>query len=154
MSSGRTNLPQPAPGPEQPSFRLFRRIATAATALGFAAVLGSVACVQPAEGQGLEFQWHWFAVLWILLGAAAGWRLWHLLWRAQTDPRPAARRALVRYGIVLAVGGLLVFAYPFRFVAPQKFRDVLTGLGAAALVLAFVGWMLYRLVKSLARDQD
>lgn len=131
----------------------FERLAAVATALSFAVVLGSAACVGPAPGnQGLEFRWHWSAYIWILAGLAAGWRLWSLLWRLEKQPGPLARRRLRRYCVLLALGGVVVFAYPFRFVAPDKFREVLTGLLAAFAVLALVGWMIFRLVEGFSDE--
>lgn len=131
----------------------FERIAAVGTASAFAIVLGSLACVVPAGAQGLDFRWHWVAVVWGAVGLAGGWRLWHLLWRVQAEPTPRARRRLLRYCFLLLLGGVAAFAYPFRFVAPEKFQDVLTGLGAAVIVLTFAGWMLFRLFRSLSREE-
>ena len=138
--------------PKSEGDNAFERIAAVGTAAGFAVVLGSVACVVPAGAQGLDFRWRWLALLWGAVGLAGGWHLWRLLWRLEAEPSDKARRRLIRFCVVLFIGGVAAFAYPFRYVAPEKFRDVLTGLGAAVLVLTFAGWMLFRLFRSLSSE--
>jgi hypothetical protein len=56
--------------------------------------------------------------------------------------------------VLLLVGGLAVFAYPFRFVPREKFKDVLIGLMTAFLVLSFAGWMLFRLFRALSKSES
>ena len=90
----------------------------------------------------------------MFIGAAAGWFLWVLIGRLEANPSVAARRGLVVYCVLLSLGGLAVFAYPFRFVPPEKFRDVLIGLVAALIVLSFAGWMLFRLFKALSKGDS
>jgi hypothetical protein len=133
---------------------VFGRIASTATALSFAVVLGSVACLEWSPSAGLGFRWQWPALLWMFIGAAAGWYLWRLLGRLEANPSQAARKRLVVYCLVLVVGGLAAFAYPFRFVPAEKFRDVLIGLVAALVVLSFSGWMLFRLFRALNRSDS
>jgi hypothetical protein len=88
------------------------------------------------------------------IGASAGWYLWLLIGRLEMHPAPATRQRLVAFCVLLLVAGLAVFAYPFRFVPPEKFRDVLIGLVAALLVLSFAGWMLFRLFRALNRGES
>jgi drug/metabolite transporter (DMT)-like permease len=117
-------------------------------------VLGSVACVVWSPGAGLGFRWRWEALLWMVLGAAAGWYLWVLIDRLEAAPNLKTRKQLVFYCVLLLLGGLAVFAYPFRFVPPEKFRDVLIGLAAALFVLSFAGWMLFRLFRALSKSDS
>jgi uncharacterized protein YfiM (DUF2279 family) len=131
---------------------VLRRIISASTALGFAAALGSAACVERGVNHGLAFRWHWSALAWMTLGVAAAYRLWHLVWLAQSDATGKARKRLVRYGALLTVGGLGVFVYPMVFVAREQFGDVLIGLIAAFAVLTFVGWMIYRVFQGFIRS--
>ena len=144
---------QQAPTPDG-SARTFGRIAAVATGLSFAIVLGSVACVDWSPAAGLGFRWRWAALLWMGVGLAAGGYLWLLIGRLETAPSHAAQRRLVIYCIVLLLAGLAVFAYPFRFVPPEKFRDVLIGLAAALFVLSFAGWMLFRLFRALSKSDS
>ena len=141
------------PAPERTA-RTFWRIALVATALSFAVVLGSVACLVWSPSAGLGFRWRWIALVWMAVGASAGAYLWQLIGRLDEHPSPAARKRLVLYCLVLLVGGLAVFAYPFRFVPPEKFRDVLIGLLAALGVLSFAGWMLFLLFRALNRSDS
>lgn len=141
-----------ATSPER-SARVFWRIASVSTALSFAVVLGSVACLGWSPSAGLGFGWRWTALIWMIVGAAAGLYLWQLIGRLEKQPGPVARKRLVLYCLALLVGGLAVFAYPFRFVPPEKFRDVLIGLVAALAVLSFAGWMLFLLFRALNRSE-
>ena len=134
--------------------RTFGRIAAVATGLSFAIVLGSVSCVVWLPGAGLGFQWRWIALLWMGVGLAAGGYLWLLIGRLEAAPSRAARRRLVVYCILLLLGGLSVFAYPFRFVPREKFGDVLIGLAAALFALSFAGWMLFQLCRALSKNDS
>ena len=125
----------------------FDRIVVVSTALGFAAVLGTAACLERGADQGLDFHWHWRALLWMGLGVAAAVRLWQLLWRAQADDTGKAGKSLVKFCILLLIGALGVFVYPILFVSSEHFNDVLTGLSLATAVLTFVGWMIYRVAR-------
>lgn len=144
---------QSATAPERTA-RVFARIAAVATALSFAVVLGSVACLAWSPGAGLGFRWRWTALPGMAVGAAAGWYLWALIGRLEEHPGPASRRRLVLYGLLLLLGGLAIFAYPFRYVPPEKFRDVLIGLVAALAVLSFSGGMLFLLFRALSRSDS
>src|SRR5690348_16958349 len=90
----------------------------------------------------------------MVVGAAAGSYLWQLIGRLEKQPSPAARKRVVLYCLGLLIGGLAVFAYPFRFVPREKFRDVLIGLVAALAVLSFAGWMLFLLFRALNRGES
>ena len=143
-----------SPNTQADSSRTFSRIAAAGTGLSFAFVLGSVACVVWSPEAGLGFQWRWGALAWSVLGAAAGWYLWVLIGRLEAAPNAKTRKQLVFHCVLLLVGGLAVFAYPFRFVPQEKFKDVLIGLAAALFVLGFAGWMLFRLFRALSKDDS
>ena len=136
------------------SARTFGRIAATATELSFAIVLGSVACLDWSPSAGLGFRWRWGALLWMFIGVAAGWYLWVLIGRLETCPSRATRKGLVVYCVLLLLGGLGVFAYPLRFVPPEKYRDVLIGLVAAIAALSFAGWMLFRLFRALSKNES
>lgn len=149
MSAG-----SPKPITPADSARIFSRIAAAGTGLSFAIVLGSIACVVWSPGAGLGFRWRWVALPWMALGAAAGWYLWVLIGRLEAAPTSRTRKHLVLYCMLLLLGGLAIFAYPFRFVPQEKFRDVLIGLAAALFVLSFAGWMLFRLFRALSKSDS
>jgi hypothetical protein len=125
----------------------FKRMAMVGTAVGFAAALGTMACLQRSAGNGLTLQWHWRAVLWMALGSAAAVRLWRLVWRAEAENTPRAKKSLKRFCVVLLASALVVFVYPIAFVSSEHFSDVLTGLSLATAVLTFVGWMIYRVAR-------
>jgi hypothetical protein len=131
---------------------VLKRIIAGSTAFGFAVALGSAACVERGLDHGLMFRWHWSALAWMTLGVAAAYRLWHLVWLAQTDATGKARKRLIRFCFLLFLGGLGVFAYPIVFVAREQFRDVLIGLASAAAVLTFVGWMIHRVFQGFTQS--
>jgi hypothetical protein len=130
----------------------FKRMASIGTAVGFAAALGTMACLERSAGHGLALQWHWRAVLWMALGAVAAVHLWNLVWRAQAGDTPEAKQRLKRFCIVLLASALVVFVYPIAFVSSEHFNDVLTGLSLATAVLTFVGWMIYRVARGFAEN--
>jgi hypothetical protein len=129
--------------------RTFNRIVLVSTAMGFAAVLGSAACLERGADGGLTFRWHWRALIWMALGVVVAMRLWRLLWRAQSDGTGKAASQLKRFCAGLLIGAVGVFVYPILFVSSEHFDDVLTGLSLATAVLTFVGWMIYRVIKGL-----
>ena len=113
-----------------------------------------MACVARTPVQGLIFRWRWGALIWMLLGACAGWYLWQAVWAADAQT-PRARRRFFVMLVCLALGGLTVFVFPIIFVPAGQFREVLTGLLAAVLVLSIVGWMIFQLGRMFsAGDQS
>src|ERR1700735_154157 len=81
-SAGDINIPDTKIDPS------FRRIVSFSTALGFAAVLGSEACLEKGVDHGYDFHWHWRAVIWMAVGVAGAIPLWRLLWRVEAHNRP------------------------------------------------------------------
>lgn len=131
---------------------LLMRIISGSTALAFAAVLGSVSCVERNPVQGLVFHWRWAALFWMAVGAAFGWYLWQAIWASDETENPQVRRRILLRLSVLAAGGIAVFVFPIVFVPSGQLGEVLTGLIAAVLVLGFVGWMIFRLGKLLSEE--
>src|ERR1700685_4195936 len=91
--------------------RAFNRIVVASTAIGFAAVLGSTACLERTPGHGYDFHWHSRALIWMTLGVLAAIRLWKLVWLAQDDTTGKAGPRLMKFSLFLLAGGFAVFAY-------------------------------------------
>ena len=141
-------------GQDSPSDAALMRIIAVSTAVAFAGVLGSAACVDRTTAQGLVFRWRWIALLWMGLGAGGGWYLWQAVWAADTARTPRARRRLVISFGCLALGGVAVFVFPIIFVPAGQFREVLTGLFAAILVLSLVGWMIFQLGRMFTGGED
>lgn len=138
---------------EASSDNALMRIIAGSTAIAFAAVLGSVACVARTPAQGLVFHWRWMALLWMVAGAVAGWSLWRAVWAADSAGTPRARRRLMVMLVLLGAGGLGVFVFPIVFVEAGQIREVATGLLAAILVLSFVGWMIFQLGRMFGQDE-
>src|SRR5262245_27711866 len=60
--------------------RTFGNIVAGATAVSFALVFGSLACVGRNSTGALDFQWHWTALIWMVTGGCGGWYFWKLAW--------------------------------------------------------------------------
>ena len=61
---------------------------------------------------------------------------------------------MVMFNLLAGLIGLAAFLYPIRFVQPERMRDVVEGIGAAFLVLALIGVVLWRVIKFLNQDED
>ena len=125
----------------------------AATALVFAAMFGWLACLQRMESGEVEFHWQRSAWLWIALGLVGPVYFWRQIWPGQTvSPAGAARRQIKGWAALL-VPSLMWMAYPLRFISGQQRLNVGIGLGVAAMVLTFGGWMVFRLIKGFADEE-
>ncbi len=140
--------------PALPDDVAFRRIVVASTAIGFAAVLGSEACLERSAGQGFDFHWHWRALFWMAVGVAGAFRLWHLVWQSQSEANPKAHARLARFCLVVALAAAGVFIYPITFITGEQIREVLIGLSLAAAVLTFTGWMIYRVFRGFEKEDE
>ena len=133
----------------------FLRVVSFATGMGFAGMLGSLACLSRGPTGKLVISWSPWVLPWAALGFAAGLYFWRLLWRAEAEenPQAPARRQLVRYAILLGIGSFVSFVYPIRFVDPIRRREVLLGLGMAIVVLGFVGWLVFVTIRWVSANE-
>lgn len=146
--------PMTQPPPAKAGDTTLLRIIAVSTALAFAAMLGTAACVDGHGSHGLVFRWRWAALVWMAFGAAAGWTLWQAVWAADASATARRRRRVMLYLAIVALGGIAVFAFPITFVPAGKFGEVFTGLVAALIVLSFVGWMVVLLGKLFASSDS
>src|SRR5271155_571535 len=141
--------------PEQKVDPVFRCIVAFSTALGFAAALGSEACLERGADHGYDFHWHWRALIWMAIGVAGAIQLWRLLWRVEADNNPRNRRTLGRFCVVIMLGAVGVFVYPILFVTGPQLKEVIFGLCLAVAVLTFVFWMITRVFRGfIASDAE
>jgi hypothetical protein len=71
--------------------------------------------------------------------------------------RQAQQKRFRLYTILLAVGGLLCFLYPIRYVARGSMGDVAQGVVMAFAVVGVVGlliWSVARLLNRQDKDQQ
>jgi len=140
--------------PEPKIDRSFRRIVAFSTALGFAAALGSEACLERGVDRGYDFHWHWRALIWMAIGVAGAVQLWRLLWRVEDDNSPRNRRQLGRFCVVIMLGAIGVFVYPILFVTGPQLKEVIFGLCLAVAVLTFVFWMITRVFRAFVTSDE
>ncbi len=136
-----------------PTDRRFRLVIIVATALVFAVVFGWLACIHRTPGGEVEFHWQWTTWLWIVIGIAGPVYFWRQIWPLQQVSSAAARRRAIKGWAALLLPSLLWMAYPLRFISGTQLLNVALGLGIAATVLAFGGWMVFRLIQGFADEE-
>src|SRR5262245_58054259 len=138
--------------PRPASDRGFQHIVEIGSAAGLGMVFGCMACLQWTEFKGPSFHWHWLVLFWISVGIFAGIYFWRQIWQAQDAPAGGARKHLLKGWLVLAVACATTFAYSVRTFKLENFKEVLMGVFAASIVLSFVGWMIFRLMRMFEED--
>ncbi len=133
----------------------FARIISIATAMGFAGMLGSLACMSRGTRGRFVIGWSAWSLVLGAVGFALGLWFWRLLWRAEAEKDTAhpARRALIRYSVFLGVLAFCCFVYPIRFVDPVRRSEVIIGLGMAIAVLTFVGWFIFQTIRWVSANE-
>ena len=129
------------------------RIAGIGAALAFGTMVASLFALR-STAAGLVFELNALAVIAFVISAVVAWFYWRLIARMATDKSPEQRKKkFVVFSIALLIVGAFAFAYPLRFVPPEKRRDVFTGLALAVAVLTGVGFVMRQVIKFLAADQ-
>ncbi|MGH7979715.1 MAG: hypothetical protein ACREE6_10090 [Limisphaerales bacterium] len=125
---------------------LFRKIIIVSTALSLAVAYGWLAgFVRQANGD-IIFHWRWLILIWALVGYVTTVYFWRQIW-------PPSNRNATRIGIALGViaaafPGIWWLIFPLRSQSGAHLHEVAEGLIAAAVVLAFGGWLIFRLGKA------
>jgi heme/copper-type cytochrome/quinol oxidase subunit 3 len=129
------------------------RIAGIGAALAFGAMVASLFALR-STAAGLVFEVNVMAVIAFVASAVVAWFYWRLVARMATDKSPELRkRKFVLFSIALLVMGVFAFAYPLRFIPPEKRADVFIGLALAITVLTGVGFVMGYVIKFLNADQ-
>jgi hypothetical protein len=131
----------------------FRLAIVVATALVFATAFGWLACIQRLDSGEVEFQWQGTAWLWIAVGLAAPVYFWRQIWPKQNVPSAGSTGRVIKGWAALLIPSLMWLAYPLRFISGPQLLNVIIGLGIAATVLTFGGWMVFRLIKGFADEE-
>ncbi len=123
--------------------RVFFGIVSCATALGLGVMLASLQALYK-DGSGFAFRISAGTIAAFAIGAAAGLVYW----------RAALRSCFLRRisSLILFAVGAGAFLYPLRFLPGEKLPEVFQGIGAAAVALSILGFMLWRLMRFF--DQD
>jgi hypothetical protein len=128
---------------ESRSTRVFFKIASLGTALGFGAAAASTESLRSSPG-GFSFQITAGTFVAFAVGAAIALVYWKLV----ASNSKAARRS----SFLLALAGVGLFLYPLRFVPASNLRDLTVGLILAAGALSIVGLLLWRVKRFLDKD--
>lgn len=130
---------------------LFRRMAIWFTSLILALAYGWLGGFVRESNGGLTFHWRWLVLIWAVIGFVITVYFWRKIW--PPDNRAVTRRGVVIGAIGVAVPALWWLTFPFRALSGQHLWEVLAGLTAAAVVLTFGGWMIYRLGRAFEDDK-
>jgi hypothetical protein len=133
--------------------KLFRRIATGSSGLGFAAMMGWLASLNLSDRCTFQFSWHWSIPLWMTAAAIFNWRLWDALWHFQDGPSPKTKLRLTIFVVASIAMGLAAFLYPIRFIASEHYRDILRGLVTGAIFLGIVGGIMIAISRGLTETE-
>lgn len=106
------------------------------SAIGAGFGAASLAALQPR----LDFAFSYKAILAFFAGTALVYFYWRFIFSSLAEEgSKAPRTAFTVFMCLLGIAGLL---YPLRFVAPNHFGEVLTGLLTAFLALSGVATLL------------
>jgi hypothetical protein len=129
----------------------FLIVATLGTAIGLGFLAASVEALRPTR-TGFTFEISFRTFVAFALGAALGWGYWRVA--ANVSTRRGGRLTPgVKLSLFLLVGAA-AFLYPLRFVPREKFWDILIGLVLAAGAISSIVYMLFRLKRSLDRENE
>ena len=117
------------PESEPKSSRVFFKIASISTALGFGCAAASTASLRSSP-VGFSFQISAATFVAFAVGAAVAMIYWKLV----ASNSKAARRA----SFLIALAGVGLFLYPLRFVPASNLRDLTIGLILATIALSTV----------------
>jgi len=133
----------------------FLRLVSWSTAMAFAGMLGTLACMSRGANGKLTYALNLWILPWAALGFTAGLYFWRLLWQAEAETNPAApaRQRLIRYSVAMGIGAFVSFVYPIRFVDPTRRTEVLLGLGLALTVLSFMGWLIFNAIRWVSANE-
>ncbi len=131
---------------------LFRRMIIWFTAVSLAPTYGWLAGFVRQPNGGLTFHWRWMVLLWALIGFFSTIFFWRQVWPPEN--RPATRKGIIGGSIALALPGIWWLIFPLRSQSGQHLWQVIAGLTAAALVLSFGAFLIFRLGRAFEDDKE
>jgi hypothetical protein len=143
-----TNIESVKPEPivkesESKNLRIFFKIASISTALGFGCAAASTASLR-SSSVGFSFQISPGTFVAFFIGAAIGMVYWKLIARSSMAARVGS--------LLVGLAGLGLFLYPLRFVPAGNLHDLTIGLLIAAGALTVVGVLLWKIKRYLEAD--
>lgn len=97
------------------------------------------------------FHWRWLVLVWAVIGFGSAIYCWRQIW--PPGNRAVTHGGIVRGVFVLAIPGIWWLILPLRAQSGQHLWEVVIGLTAAALVLSFGAWLIFRLGKAFEDDK-
>jgi hypothetical protein len=138
--------------PPDPRDIAFRRMLSSGTAMCLVLAYGWLAGFVRQPNGDLTFHWRWLVLVWAFIGFASTIYFWHKIW--PPGNRTATRGGVVKGVIALAVPGIWWLIFPLRSQSGQHLWQVVEGLTAAVLVLAFGAWLIFRLGRAFEDDKE
>ena len=131
----------------------FRIMASASTGVAIGALLAGLAMLERSSSGGLGFRFNWLAPLLMVAGFTAGWQFWRFMLHAcELDPA-VSRRRLKQWGALFGFVAVFCFAYPIRFAASEKKREVVDGIVLAIGALCVAGTFTWKTIQYLERSE-
>ncbi|HTR42248.1 MAG TPA: hypothetical protein VMH87_11590 [Pseudomonadales bacterium] len=130
----------------------FRLMVVAGTALSLAVAYGWMAGFARQPDGDFSFQWQWPIPLWAFIGLVSTVYFWGKIWPAQD--RAVTRKDIVLGSLALLLPGLWWLISPLRSLSGQHAHEVTEGLVAAAIVLSFGAWMVFRLARGFLEEDS
>lgn len=139
------------PGEESPENspqgRNFEKLVVWTSTFSIAVLAGFLASIKQVN-PAVRFQFSALSVIALFVGGA----LTFVFLRSVLSPNKKRRALLV---MIVAVAALLgYFAFGIKNVSSENRRDVTIGTAIAVAVLAFLGWVLWRISKFFEGDQQ
>lgn len=132
---------------ESKDSRDFEKLVVWVSTFSIAALAGFLASIKQIN-PAVRFQFSALSVIAFFVGGA----LTFVFLRSVLSPTKKHRALLV---LIVAVAALLgYFAFGIKNVSSENRRDVTIGTAAAVAVLAFLGWVLWRVSRFFEGDQQ
>lgn len=130
----------------------FRRMFSVSTAASLALAYGWLAGYVRQPNGDLTFHWRWMVLIWAFIGFVSTIYFWRKVW--PPGNRATTRKGIIEGTIALALPGIWWLIFPLRSQSGEHLREVLAGLIAAAIVLSFGAWMIFRLGRAFEKDDE
>ena len=116
-------------------------------------MLASLAFIDHGATGNLVLRYHWTAIPLLVFGIVATATFWHLLFGTALQNGVRQHRSLKIAGFILLLIGVCAFAYPMRFIPPEKRGEALGGLSIAVLVLSGVGFLIVKTIQWINQNE-
>ena len=120
------------------------KIAGIGASLGFGVMVATLFALKSVPN-GFAFELNAGTIISFFAAAAFAWFYWKMVERMATEKAPQQRKKkFVVFSIGLVLVGLVSFAYPMKFIPPEKRADVFIGLALATACVTGVGVVMWK----------